>query len=113
MKPDEIRPGARFRVKNGKAVIALLNGSASILGGRAPFSAHPYNSTSMLEQTAQAEGEEFTIVLAPGRKKLVYTRPQMSCKWIAICRVRDGLLMETLSASVKFDAVSVEAMEKT
>jgi len=111
MKKEEIIPGARIKVKNGKAVIKFLeslkNDTAYLnpFSGRAPFSAHPYGSTSFTEHVIQNEGEEFEIVLAPKRKKVIYNRYDSCTKYVAVRRISDDAFMETLYISVLYDTV--------
>ena len=104
MKKEEVVVGARIRVKNGEPVRRLVSGA--VLpgeGGRAPFSIWPPGE-QMHSQHAP-DGEEFEIVLAPRRKKVVYGYFECAAKFVALRRVRDGLLCETFYISVRFDAV--------
>jgi hypothetical protein len=103
VRKEEVTVGARIRVKNGEAVRALLNGTAPTGTGRAPFSVWPPGE-QMHGQPA-VDGEEFEVVLAPRRKKPIYSHHEVSAQFVSVKRVSDGALLETFYVSVRFDAV--------
>ena len=103
VRSESVIPGARIRVKNGKPVLDLLAGTAGPGHGRAPFSVWPLGGQMMDSQYVH-DGEEFEIILAPRRKKAVYSHFEVSSKFVALRRLRDSALMEVFYVHVRFDA---------
>jgi hypothetical protein len=97
MDKANIVAGTKFEVKN----------RTHTLTRRDSFIVWDFGGDMINSSHHPSDGEEFEIILAPRKKNVVYSYPEVSAKFIALRRISDGNKFETYYVNVLYDTVCI------